>query len=223
MWRPEYLGKEGNILLKLIEEPPAQTFMIFVAEQTEDILATIRSRTQEVRLVPISPDEIAHALITRSNIDERQATQVANIAQGSYTEALRLSRQAGNDLYPEVRQLFQSLFKNNGIGMAKFAEDWAKVGREQQKNFLHYIIQLLEQVIRVRYLPQGKVNLPEGEAQFVQFLASSNISLDGFAEMVNVIGDTIFHIERNAHGRTQLHAMAIQMQHVIRKGATAAE
>jgi DNA polymerase-3 subunit delta' len=222
MWRPEYLGKEGNILLKLIEEPPNNTFMIFVAEQTEDILATIRSRTQEVKLVPLAPDDIAHALIARSGLDDRKAAQVAAIAQGSYSEALRLSRQAENDLYPEVRQLFQSLFKNNGIGMAKFAEDWAKAGREQQKNFLHYIIQLLEQVIRVRYMPQGKTSLPEGEAQFVQFLASSAIGLDGFAEMVNIIGETIFHIERNAHGRTQLHAMAIQMQHVIRKSATAA-
>lgn len=220
MWRPEYLGKEGNILLKLIEEPPNNTFMIFVAEQTEDILATIRSRTQQVRLVPIPAPEIAAALTYRSNIDSRLAEQVAGMAMGSYTEALKLSRQADNDLYPEVRQLFQSLFKYNGVGIAKFAEDWSKAGREQQKNFLHYIVQLLELAIRMRYLPNGSVALPEGEKQFVQYLAGTAISLEDFSEMVQLITDTIYHIERNAHSRTQLHAMAIQMTQIVRKSVT---
>ena len=32
MWMPEYLGKEGNKLLKLIEEPPMDTLFILVAE-----------------------------------------------------------------------------------------------------------------------------------------------------------------------------------------------
>ena len=41
MWMPEYLGKEGNKLLKLIEEPPADTLFIFVAENEDLILPTI--------------------------------------------------------------------------------------------------------------------------------------------------------------------------------------
>jgi len=32
MWMPEYLGNEGNKLLKLIEEPPAKTLFLLVAE-----------------------------------------------------------------------------------------------------------------------------------------------------------------------------------------------
>ncbi len=215
MWRPEYLGKEGNILLKLIEEPPADTVLIFVAENQEDILQTIRSRTQEIRLAPIGPAEIAEALSTRSLADPKTASQIAHIAMGSYTEALRLVRQTDNDLFPEVRQLFNSLFTNNGVGISKFADEWSKSGREQQKNFLHYIIQLLEQAIRVRYRPEAPVSLPEAEAQFVKKLAAANISFEGFGEMVKEISETIFYIERNAHSKTQLHALGIRLRHII--------
>jgi DNA polymerase-3 subunit delta' len=218
MWRPEYLGKEGNILLKLIEEPPQNTILIFIAESTEDILQTIRSRTQEVRLAPISAANIAEALIMRSLTDPKQAAQIAHIAMGSYTEALRQVRNVDNDLFPEVRQLFNSLFTGNGLGIAKFAEDWSKAGREQQKNFLSYIIQLLEQSIRSRYSPHAKIALPEAEAQFVQRLAGTNVSFEGFGQMINAIADTIFYIERNAHGKTQLHALGIRMQHIIKYG-----
>ena len=215
MWRPEYLGKEGNILLKLIEEPPKDTLMIFVAENLEDILPTILSRTQTVKLGPISAAEIAVALELRSLADGNRAAQIAHIAQGSFTEALRLVRQADNDLFPEVRQLFNAIFTNNGVAIAKFAEEWSKAGREQQKNFLHYVIQLLEQAIRARYMPQGSVALPEAEAQFVQRLAGNKVSFEALQKMVATIADTIFYIERNAHSRTQLHALGIRLVYTV--------
>ena len=50
LWMPEYLGKEGNKLLKIIEEPPANTLFLFVAENEEQILQTILSRTQLIRI-----------------------------------------------------------------------------------------------------------------------------------------------------------------------------
>ena len=215
MWRPEYLGREGNILLKLIEEPPHDTIMIFVAEDTEDILQTIKSRTQEVRLAPIAAGDIALALTTRSLADPVRASQVAQLALGSYTEALKLVRQPDNDLFPEVRLLFNSLFTNNGIAISKWVDEWSKAGREQQKNILQYIIQLLEQAIRVRYRPQANTMLPESEAQFVQKLAGTKITFENFGKMVDTISETSFFIERNAHGKTQLHTLAIKLQHII--------
>src|ERR1700761_2924939 len=103
VWRPEYLGKEGNILLKLIEEPPADTIIILVAENVQDILPTILSRTQLIRLAPVSSYDIARALSERQVADPKKASQIAHIANGSYAEALRLSRHADNDLFPAVR------------------------------------------------------------------------------------------------------------------------
>lgn len=215
IWRPEYLGKEGNILLKLIEEPPADTVIIMVAENTEDILPTILSRTQLVRLAPIGTQDIAEALLAKSLTDPRRAAQVAHMANGSYTEALRIVRHAENDLFPDVRQWFNALFTNNGLGIAKFAEDWSKSGREQQKNLLHYVIQLLEQAMRVRYMPAASSTLPQEEAQFVQKLAATNISFEAMQQMITAITDVIFYIERNAHSKTQLHVLSIRLQHII--------
>ncbi|XZF14561.1 DNA polymerase III subunit [Chitinophagaceae bacterium MMS25-I14] len=215
IWRPEYLGKEGNILLKLMEEPPENTIMILVSENTEDILPTILSRTQMVRLAPISPVSIAEGLVTRGLADERRATQVGHIANGSFTEALRIIRHADNDLFPEVRNWFNVLFTNNGIGIAKFAEDWSKSGREQQKNFLHYVVQLLEHALRAGFMPQAPLPLPPDEAQFVQKLAARGLPFQVLQQMVKSISDTIFYIERNAHSRTQLHVLSIRLVQII--------
>ena len=48
IWMPEYLTKNGNKLLKLIEEPPPNTLFLLVAENEDLILPTILSRTQVV-------------------------------------------------------------------------------------------------------------------------------------------------------------------------------
>jgi DNA polymerase-3 subunit delta' len=68
MWMPEYLGKEGNKLLKLIEEPPANTIFILVAASEENIIPTILSRCQLIRVPRLSTSSIEKALIERANI-----------------------------------------------------------------------------------------------------------------------------------------------------------
>lgn len=217
IWRPEYLGKEGNILLKLIEEPPVNTFLIFVAEDIEDILATILSRTQIIRLSPIAADDIASLLQRKRLADETQALQIGHMANGSYAEALRLLQHAENDLFPEVRNWFNALFTNNGVAITKFTEEWGKAGREQQKNFLHYIIQLLEQSMRVAYLPDHPPALPPEEAEFVKKLAGLQLPLHTVNKMVEELTNTIYYIERNAHSKTQLQALSIRMVYAINK------
>jgi DNA polymerase-3 subunit delta' len=216
IWRPEYLGKEGNILLKLIEEPPADTIILMVAENTEDILPTILSRTQTLKLSPIAPKDIAEALIHKSNTDPKHAAQVAHMADGSYTEALRMLKHSENNLFEAVRNWFNVLFTNNGPGISKFAEEWSKAGREQQKNLLQYVIQLLEQALRTSYLPHLDPALPEEEAQFVKKLAARNLPLSLMNTLVHELTQTIYYIERNAHSRTQLHALSIKMVYALK-------
>ncbi|MDR3679374.1 MAG: hypothetical protein P4L41_05360 [Flavipsychrobacter sp.] len=215
IWRPEYLGKEGNILLKLIEEPPADTIIILVAENLEDILATILSRTQLIRLSPVSPADISYALESKGLADARRAAQVAHLANGSFTEALRIVKHADNDLFPDVKNWFNSIFTNNGVSIAKFAEDGSKTGREQLKNMLQYVVQLLEQTMRVRYMPAVEPTLADEEARFVKRLAGMNISFEALGKMVEAITDTIFYIERNAHSKTQLHTLSVRLQYII--------
>lgn len=211
IWRPEYLGKEGNILLKLIEEPPPDTLLFLVAENTEEILPTILSRTQTIKLAPIDAANIATGLTERSLADSRKAAQVAHLSNGSFTEALRLVHHSDNDIFPEVKNFFNIVFTNNRLKISKFVEEWGKAGREQQKNFLQYIVQLLEQALRLRYVSADTISLPPEEIEFLKKLTAKNIAVDTINEMVKELSKTIYHIERNAHGKSQLHSLCIKM------------
>jgi DNA polymerase-3 subunit delta' len=91
MWMPEYLGKEGNKLLKLIEEPPPDTLFILVAESESEILTTILSRCQLVKVPALSSSDIQAGLLERKACTPEKAKQIGNASNGNYREALQLT------------------------------------------------------------------------------------------------------------------------------------
>jgi len=215
IWRPEYLGKEGNILLKLIEEPPQQTLIVMVAEEPESVLNTILSRTQQVHLLPLTATEITEALVNRNGADPRQAAQAAQLAEGSYAQALQLLRYTGSDLLVPLREWFNSIFTNNGVTLNKWVEDMAKTGREQQKNFLVFTQQLLGHAMRMTLMENYAPPLPPDEATFAGKLAQRKFDPELYRKLDEEIGKVVYHIERNAHSKVQLLALSIRMQYLF--------
>jgi DNA polymerase-3 subunit delta' len=213
IWRPEYFGKEGNILLKLIEEPPADTVIIMVAESVESILPTILSRVQLIRLLPLSPVQISRELVRTLQLDETKAGQLGLIANGSFSAALSLLDHIENDFFPMAKQWFNMMFTGNGVGLSRFVEDLAKSGREAQKNFLLYVEHLLQATIRQRYT--GHCRLANEELVFVQKLAATNMSIEAIGTMIEELNKTSYYIQRNANAKIQLQALSIRMVYAI--------
>ena len=97
MWMPEYLGAEGNKLLKLIEEPPPNTLFILVTENESLILPTIVSRCQLIKIPALEIKDIEETLVQKNNTDPEKARQIAAISDGNYRDALLLIQNAEDD------------------------------------------------------------------------------------------------------------------------------
>ncbi|HET8573887.1 MAG TPA: hypothetical protein VFL76_08445 [Edaphocola sp.] len=217
IWRPEYLGKEGNILLKLIEEPPDNTLIFLVAENEEDILNTILSRTQKIMLPPLSAKDIATALRQRLSVEERRAMQIAQVSDNSYAKALFIYHNSGqNDWMPVLRDWFNAIFTFSPLLTNAWVDDMAKNGREQQKHFLIFAQQMLNHVLRLTLVPGSKLPLIEEELDFARKLAKRQLPFPVFEHMQEAIQKAVYHIERNAHAKTQLLFLSLQMQYLIK-------
>lgn len=220
IWLPEYLGKEGNILLKLLEEPPNKTFLILVAEEEEAILNTILSRTQKIMLSPLSPVAISERLCEKLGAEPARALQIAQAAGNNYAKAVSLYHNSGhNDWMPVLKEWFNAIFTNNAIIMTKWVDEMGKAGREQQKHFLLFAQQILAEALRLSLAPNYKPALIAEGLSFAEKLAQKNLSSSFFEKMILAIEKTVYHIERNAHGKTQLLHLSLQIQYFI-KGVT---
>ncbi len=213
IWMPEFLGKEGNILLKLIEEPPAKTLIFLVAENTDEILATILSRVQQVQLPPIAIADIAQHLVDSNQASTEKAKQIAQLSEGSYTNALELLRHTDADLLPPLIEWMQALTANNGVAIHQWVEEMASLGREKQKNILIYLLHLINQCLRASVSGFDASVLLESEAQFVKLLLHAKVAPQSYQLFTESITKAIYHIERNAHSKTQLMHLSIQMQY----------
>jgi len=215
MWMPEYLGKEGNKLLKLIEEPPPNTLFILIAESEEQILQTILSRTQLVKVPLLEDAEVERALIERNHTPADQARLVAGIAQGNYHEALQLLQHAEDDWLSLLRDWMNVTLKANHSAQVKWVEEIAKLGREKQKQFLRYYNHLLEQCVRLRILGPEKLSLSEQEKDFAVRL-NKITGVTQQQAILTELDSATYYIERNANGKMLFHALTIKMLHIIR-------
>ncbi|MDF2193587.1 DNA polymerase III subunit delta' [Paraflavitalea sp. CAU 1676] len=214
LWMPEYLGNEGNKLLKLIEEPPPDTLFILVAENESQILATILSRTQLVKIPALTTEAITEALISKVNCSEEQARPVASIAAGNYREALHLIRHAGEDWQALLREWLNAILKNGPVSQVKWIEDISKLGREKQKQFLLYFNHLLEQAIRLQAMGPNAVYMPDTERDFAARLNK----IAGFEQQEAIIEEldrSAYFIERNANAKMLFLALTIKLYHII--------
>jgi DNA polymerase-3 subunit delta' len=218
MWMPEMLGKEGNKLLKLIEEPPANTLFLLVAENESLILQTILSRTQLVKVPLLSSQEIEAALELQEGVAIPKAEQIAAISEGNYHEALQQLQHTDDDWEVLLREWLNSIVKSGPVAQVKWIEEIAKVGREKQKQFLKYFTHLLQQAIRLRISgdtrPAEQSTQPSSLIDFALRLNKlCNISQQ--EAIVTELDSAAYYIERNANAKMLFHALTIKLYHII--------
>lgn len=87
----------ANALLKSLEEPPARSVILLLADQPGRLLPTIRSRCRRIDLKPLSDPEIIALLEAERGLDAPSATAIAAIARGRPGHALTLADGEGAD------------------------------------------------------------------------------------------------------------------------------
>lgn len=213
MWMPEYLGTEGNKLLKLIEEPPAGTLFVFVTENENLLLPTIVSRTQSIRIPPLSPADIQQELL-KKGLPADQAMQVASVSDGSYRESLQLMQHAGEDWQSYLREWLNAIVRSAFSAQVRWIEEMSGLGREKQKQFLRYFSHLLGLAVRVRVLEENAFMLSEPERDFARRL-NKMTGIEQQEAIMHELDNATYYIERNANPKMLFHALTIRLYHII--------
>jgi DNA polymerase III subunit delta' len=213
-WMPEYLGNEGNKLLKIIEEPPANTVFILVAEQESLILPTILSRTLLVKVPPLSNREVAEGLQRAASVDPARAEMIAGISEGNFREALQQLQNADEDWQSLLREWLNAVLKGGPVAQVKWVETVSKLGRERQKQFLRYFNHLLETAIRLDCMGGQEGQVSEVERDFALRL-NKIASREAQEAILQLLDDASYYIERNANAKMLFHALTLKLYHII--------
>ncbi len=200
MWLPEYLGKEGNALLKLIEEPPHKTILLFVTENRDAILSTILSRTQLIKIPKLEDEVIRSFLVENIEISNENAQKATFLAEGDLATAISTAQELQND-YEEVFMNWMRLcYKANGLTLMAWVEETAKMRRESQKSFLRYGLGLLRECLLWNSHTKELVKVNSQELEFVERF-SQFVPFGIVSPILEEMEKAIYHIERNANAK----------------------
>src|ERR1051326_8620454 len=198
VWHPEKMNVQAaNKLLKILEEPSDKTIFILVSEDEEQLLRTIVSRTQMVKINRVSDEEIKHALVEK-NISVTDAAKVSYLADGNLNAALKLITEnpEENFFLKQFREWMRMCFRVDIAGMTSWVEEIANVkfGRENQKKFLSYGMNIIRECLVGMYGDKKLLRVGGEELDFVQKL-STRLDGDICKKLSNELNEAILHIE----------------------------
>jgi len=214
LWLPEYLDKEGNALLKIIEEPQPNTLFLLVAQNQDQILNTILSRTQLIKIPPLGFDDIKDHLINQHNQTVDAATEIAYLSNGSLTEALTMLEYDNKGYHGQFVQWLRLCFANKGLEVMSFVDQASKMGRENQKNFLRYGINFLRECCLLLSGAGSLVHLPAHELETAQKMTNV-MNVPEAQAIVTELEKAHYHVERNGNPKILFLDVSLQIIKIL--------
>jgi DNA polymerase-3 subunit delta' len=216
MWLPEYLEKEGNSLLKIIEEPPANTLFLLVATNQEQILSTLLSRTQIVKIPKLLLETVEEYLSHKHNLSEEQAAAYSFLADGNLIEAKALAAHAHNDNAEIFAEWLRMGYGNRVPDLMIFVDQAAGWGRENQKNFLKYGISFLRDCSLILSGAESLVKLPARALDTAKKLSKHVLDLNMASAIITELEQAHYHIERNANPKILFLDVSLRLVKIIK-------
>ncbi len=215
VWLPEYLKNEGNRLLKTLEEPAEKTLIILVAQNQDQILNTILSRTQLVKIPALKNKDITDFLVHNKDIPETQASRTAYLSEGNLQAALNFLKEDENDDFHHFSLWMRMAFSDKGSQIIAFVDEASKLGRENQKKLLRYGIHLIRECIMIMSGAETLVHLQSAELDFVSNF-SKHLDLAKGEALVNELEKAHYHIERNANPKILFLDVSLQFVKILK-------
>jgi len=218
IWFPEKFNTaSANKLLKIIEEPPNKTLFILVAHDSEQIIPTILSRTQLVKVDKILDKELNQALVKKYNLSEKQASDITQFSDGNFIAAKKLIEQSSSEeyFYGLFTKWMRMGFKGDVSGLISYSDEISKIGREKQKQFLNYSLHIFRESLIRNYADDSLNRVSSSENQFLEKFAPY-IHGANCIDIISLFNDAIYHVERNANPKILFLDVSLKLTKLLR-------
>jgi len=211
-----FMKEAANSLLKVLEEPPANTTFLLLTENPNDMLPTIRSRAMLHRLGAV-PAEMLEQLLTERRPDLKGATRalVARMSEGAVGRALGFDVEAYLASRQDALTVLRSALREPDFStLFKTTETYrgGADGSEKTLNLLRATNKLIEDMLM---LVAGTPNLLRNQDIAPELTKlTDGVSLDWIDNAARALADVEKGMRRNLLRSLSLDSMALSLERV---------
>jgi DNA polymerase-3 subunit delta' len=225
IWMAEKMNNEcANQLLKLIEEPPEKTVVLLLTENVEIILDTIKSRCQKLHIPSLAEEEIYQELVDAYSLKSNEAKKISHQSNGDFNKALQIIKEDNKDVLFEdlfvlwVRTAFKAKKNKEAVnGLFHWSEKIAEEGRETQKRFLNFCLEIFRQAMLKNYNAESLIYFQSHDGNFSFDKFSAYIHQNNILDIREALEKAIYHIERNGNAKIIFTDVSIQLTRLIHR------
>jgi DNA polymerase-3 subunit delta' len=214
IWQPEFMHiAAANSILKILEEPPPNTYFILATHASDKLLPTILSRTQMVT-VPMLTDEEVTSYLTNRSTDNKRSRRVAQLAEGNLHLALRLLDNEEDQHTKIFTDWMRSCFQKNYANLVAMAEEYHQLDRLNQRNLLQYSLGMLRETLLEISGSPDLHRVQEEELELIRKF-SKVMDLKKIEKSVKLLNDASYHLERNGSAKMIFLDLSLQLSRII--------
>jgi DNA polymerase III subunit delta' len=226
LWLPEFLNiTSANVLLKILEEPPAKTLFLWVTNDANNLLTTLISRLQRVQIMPFEDVEVEEYLKTKKFVPKDKAQNIAYLSEGNLGLALRMNMTAEADFLDWFRDWMRECYKINNnsiVGILEKMDIFNEMPKETQKNLLQYAINVCREMMIIKNInntsdSESFFRLPPKKLEFIQNISKSFKNITQWESLYKHFNQAIYHIERNANAKMLFLDMSLKISVIFLK------
>lgn len=218
IWMAEYLGNNGNRLLKLIEEPPKGTYIILICEDENAVLNTIKSRCRMIAVPRIDQESIKKSLIENHDLSDARAEQIAFLSEGDYSMALGLLGVEASELLALTLKWLDACHTRDAVAMRDWTDKFNGYNNQNQKAILAYALKLMREFLHAQVMGRDHLRLSHAEIEAVSKTSLWDVlDLTRIEKMSEILSDTLFFLGRNAHVKTLMYNSCLQIESTLNK------
>jgi DNA polymerase III subunit delta' len=200
LWLPEYLGKEGNRMLKFIEEPERDVIVLMVGHNSGRILPTLLSRCRILPFQPLETKHIHQYLLDQFPTQNKEITTAAAFSEGNLSLAIRWMNYKNENQQILLLDFLRSALKGNNTSMFQWSEKFSKLDMEEQKQFFIFGLQFFKLMLRSKFQKENSLNFNDELNKAANYLLT-NIKLSLFMELTEFFDKALYYLERNTNAK----------------------
>jgi DNA polymerase-3 subunit delta' len=208
--------ESANAFLKILEEPSENILFLLTASKTDQLLPTIISRCQHIRMGPVSENDIIEGLIEFDGVPKKDAEFLARLSDGNYSLTRFFDVDSIQKIRLECIDFLRLSYTQDVPALLKMIKDWnSKLNTENQIALCNTLEQLLRDILIYKETRNEKLITNIDQLEIIQKFCDSMKD----ARLVEMI-DHLQHLKGLLYQNVQLKyiftVLSLRFAHLLR-------